>query len=65
MEDTKEHIMIAAKELLLAAGGALRFCRAYVETQMPKSSQPELLTFFQKAIFSAWDICLIRLPSLS
>lgn len=53
MDETKGHILAAGRELLLAADGALRFCRKYAETSVPSSSRPGLLDFFQKAIVVA------------
>jgi len=50
IEETKEHVMAAGRELLLAARGALGFCREYVETSVPEASRSNLLSFFQKAI---------------
>ena len=50
MDETKEHIMLAGKEILMAAGGALRFCKNYVESFSPSEPRPHLITFFQKAI---------------
>lgn len=56
MEDTKTHIMTAGKELLLAAHGALKFCKGYVEATMPRESSANLVTFFQKAIGVAEEL---------
>lgn len=50
MNETKEHVLAAGREILLAAQGALRFCKGYVETQIPEPSRPNLLKFFHKAI---------------
>ncbi len=56
MEETKEHIMAAGRELLLAAHGALKFCEAYIKFSSPKSSRPHLVNFFQKAISVADEL---------
>jgi hypothetical protein len=47
-EDTRTHILIAGRELLLAAQGALKFCSQYVEAS-PKSS-PNVKAFFKHAM---------------
>ena len=56
MEETKEHILAAGRELLLAANGALKFCEAYVKYSAPKSSRPHLVAFFQKAVSVANEL---------
>lgn len=56
IEETKTHILAAGRELLLAAHGALAFCREYVESQAPKDARPNLVGFFQKAISVADDL---------
>lgn len=56
VEETKAHVMAAGRELLLAARGALFFCKDYVETQVPEASRPNLLGFFQKAIAVADEL---------
>lgn len=56
MDETKQHIMAAGKELLLAARGALFFCKDYVEAQVPEAGRPNLLGFFQKAIAVADEL---------
>jgi len=56
MDETGEHIMAAGKELLLAAGGALKCCKDYVETSVPEASRTNLLSFFQKAISVADEL---------
>jgi hypothetical protein len=56
MEDTKEHILAAGRELMLAADGALRFCRAYAETLSPPASRSQLTSFFSKAIAVADEL---------
>lgn len=50
VEETKAHILAAGREVLLAARGALRFCKSYVETTPESESRPHLIGFFQKAI---------------
>lgn len=50
MEETRQHIFLAGRELLLAAQGALRFCQAYVEAEAPESSRPAMAAFFRRAI---------------
>lgn len=55
-DETKRHIMAAGRELLLAAQGALRFCKSYVEVTPESKSQPHLIQFFQKAIAVADDL---------
>jgi hypothetical protein len=56
MDETKEHVMAAGREIIMAAQGALRFCKAYVEYQAPSKSQPHLVNFFQKAISVADEL---------
>jgi hypothetical protein len=56
MEQTKEHILAAGRELLLAADGALRFCKAYAETASAPSSRSTLVSFFSKAISVADEL---------
>lgn len=56
IEETKEHIFTAGKELLLAAEGALHFCKDYVEKSAPEANQPALLSFFKKAISVADEL---------
>lgn len=48
-EETKAHVLAAARELLLAAQGALKFCRCYVEETSQSKTKPYLVGFFQKA----------------
>ncbi len=56
MEETKEHILAAGRELLLAADGALRFCKSYAETRAEPSSRSMLVGFFSKAITVADEL---------
>ncbi len=55
-DETIQHIMAAGKEILLAAQGALRFCKNYVESTPDSKSKPNLLKFFQNAIKVADDL---------
>ncbi len=54
LEDTRVHILVAGRELLLAAKGALRFCSQYAEAS--GTSSPHLVKFFKKAINVADDL---------
>lgn len=54
LEETRVHILVAGRELLLAAKGALKFCSQYVETS--SKSSPHLARFFKKAIAVADDL---------
>lgn len=56
MEETRDHIFAAGREILLAARGALSFCKDYVETSVPEASRPNLLSFFQKAMSVADEL---------
>lgn len=56
IDETKEHILAAGRELLLAAQGALRFCRTYAETQAAPAARSQLSAFFTKAITVADDL---------
>lgn len=56
IEETKDHILTAGKELLLAAQGALHFCKEYVEKSVPEARRPALLGFFKKAIVVADEL---------
>lgn len=56
MEETKEHIISAGRELMLAADGALRFCRAYAESFSSPATRSHLVTFFTKAIYVADEL---------
>ena len=56
MDETKEHILAAGKEILLAAQGALRFCKCYVEHQSSAHARPHLVQFFQRAIAVADEL---------
>jgi hypothetical protein len=56
MERTKRHVLAAGRELMLAAQGALRFCKDYVEFSPPRASHPHLVNFFQKGISMADEL---------
>lgn len=56
MDETKEHVIAAGREILLAAHGALKFCRSYVDTSVSEASKPALLGFFEKAISVADEL---------
>jgi hypothetical protein len=56
MERTKRHVLAAGRELLLAAQGALRFCKDYVEFSPPRASRPHLVNFFQRGISMADEL---------
>ena len=53
-EETRMHIMLAGRELLLAAQGMLRFCSEYVEAS--SKSSPQLKAFFKHAITVADEL---------
>ena len=55
-ETTKVHIIVAGRELLLAAQGALAFCKHYVETNGRERRNPELIQFFTRALTVANDL---------
>ena len=48
-DETKQHILNAGREILLAAQGALRFCKSYTEGNK-SNANPLLLSFFERAI---------------
>lgn len=48
--ETKLHILKAGRELLLAAEGALRFCKQYVQSGQEPERNPELAQFFARAL---------------
>ena len=56
MERTKQHVLAAGRELLLAAQGALRFCKDYVEFSPPRASHPHLIDFLQRGISMADEL---------
>ena len=53
---TKEHVLRAGKELLLAARGALKFCQTYVETSNKERNDPKIADFFNKALAVAEEL---------
>lgn len=53
--DTKVHIFNAGRELLLAAQGALSFCREYV-TSGKEHENPQLAHFFSRALRVAEEL---------
>jgi hypothetical protein len=56
MDETKEHILAAGRELMLAADGALRFCKSYAESFSSPQSRSQLVSFFSKAIAVADEL---------
>ena len=56
LNETKAHIFVAGHELLKAAEGMLKFCKAYVEETSRDKSHPQLLQFFSKAITVAGEL---------
>jgi len=56
MDETKEHVLAAGRELLLAADGALRFCRSYAESFASPQSRSQLVSFFSKAVAVADEL---------
>ena len=56
MEETKEHILAAGRELMLAADGALRFCKAYATQVKSPKPRSQLEAFFSKAIAVADEL---------
>lgn len=54
--DTRTHILNAGRELLLAAQGALTFCKDYVESNSKERRNPELIHFFSKALAVAEEL---------
>lgn len=53
IEETKEHVLAAGRELLFAAKGAIGFIKAYAEKSAEMKSNPELSSFFNKALATA------------
>lgn len=52
--ETRTHILLASRELLLAAHGALKFCSEYVEAS--EKSSPHLKAFFKRAMTVANEL---------
>ena len=47
---TKAHVMAAGREIMLAAQGALHFCKEYAEKTASPAAKPQLVKFFTRAI---------------
>lgn len=56
LNETKAHIFIAGHELLKAAEGVLKYCKAYVESSGQKKTHPHLMQIFSKGIVIARDL---------
>lgn len=56
MDETKEHVIAAGRELMLAAQGALRFCKTYAEESASPATRYQLIRFFSKAISVADEL---------
>lgn len=56
LNETKAHIFVAGHELLKAAEGVLKFCKAYVEETSRDKTHPNLALFFTKAINVAGEL---------
>ncbi|MFA4873990.1 MAG: hypothetical protein WC956_00900 [bacterium] len=56
VDETKEHIFAAGRELLLAARGALRFCKEYADATASPATRVQLIKFFGKAISVADEL---------
>lgn len=56
LNETKAHIFVAGHELLKAAEGVLKFCKAYVEETSREKPHPHLVQFFAKAIGVAGEL---------
>jgi hypothetical protein len=55
MTATRKHILIAGREIMLAARGALRFFRSFAQSAATPSVRPFLLELFDRAIDIADD----------
>ena len=53
-EETRTHILLAGRELLLAAQGALKFCSQYVDKT--NTGSPNLKSFFKRAMTVADEL---------
>ena len=62
--DTQNHIFLAARELLSAAVGVLKFCRTYVERTSIERPHPNMVRFFSKAIAVASELGSSMMKSL-
>lgn len=67
IDETKEHVLAAGREILLAAQGALRFCRDYAEEHASPAGRTQMTRFFSKAIAIADDLggSIVRASSLA
>lgn len=50
IDETKEHVLAAGRELLLAAQGALSLCKDYAKASSSPDSRSQLMQFFSKAM---------------
>ena len=51
IEETKGHVLAAGRELMLAAQGALAFCRDYAKSSSSsRETRSQLMKFFSKAM---------------
>ncbi len=50
IDETKEHVLAAGRELLLAAQGALSLCKDYAKASSSPESRSQLMQFFSKAM---------------
>lgn len=66
-DDTKEHVLAAGREILLAAQGALRFCRDYTEEHASPAARVQMIKFFSRAIAIADDLggSIVRASTLA
>ncbi len=48
-DDTKDHVLTAGRELVLAAQGMLKFCKMYVDTSSEARFKPCLAGIIEKA----------------
>ncbi len=59
-----EHILLAGRELLLAAQGALKFCREYVDHHQNNGRHhPRLAEYFNKALKTTEDLSRGLVPA--
>ena len=56
MEETKAHVLAAGRELLLAAQGALAFCKEYAKVSASPTSKSQVTQFFSKAMDVAEEL---------
>lgn len=50
IDETKEHVLAAGRELLLAAQGALSLCKDYAKASSSPESRSQLMQFFSKTM---------------